>query len=255
MNRSTFMIGTNGYHKFILNLLSSIDSELFKSSQHEIIVLTDAPEDVCASEVYLEFREKIKVVEISSLGWPDATLLRFKLMLEHWEHANGQFVGYLDADCLVRDSETFLSGPIDAHESLLYFVAHPGYFQSPLWKRLAMASPYRGVYESRKLSKAFVPVRRRFGTYVCGGHWFGGRGAIRRMLEELDRCVDQDLEQNVVARFHDESHVNRFLAEGGHKILSPEWAYSSSNRRFRTQSPIVEVIDKDEKWFKMREAN
>jgi hypothetical protein len=253
MNRSTFMIGTNGYHKFILNLLSSIDPELFKSSQHEIIVLTDAVEDFCASMVYLKFRDKVKVVEIAPYGWPDATLLRFKLMLEHWELANGKFVGYLDADCLVRDSERFLSGPSQVDDSLLYFVAHPGYFQSPLWKRIAMASPYRGVYESRKSSTAFVPLKKRFGTYVCGGHWFGGRRAIRQLLEELDHCVDEDLGKDLIARFHDESHLNRFSTEGSYQILNPEWAYSSSNGRFRTALPIVEVIDKDETWFEKRE--
>ena len=252
MNRSTFIIGTNGYHEFILNLLNSLDLQAIERSSHEFIVLTDSPSDVLESEVYRQLSNQIKVAKVEPYGWPEATLFRFKLMLEHWDIASNPFVGYLDADCLIRDTKRFLNGPDLSDESLIYFVAHPGYFKSPLWKRLAIASPVRGVFETRKSSEAFVPFRRRFGTYVCGGHWFGGREPIRRMLEDLDYCVERDLQKDIVARFHDESHVNRFLQNAKVELLTPEWAYSPSHGSFRTDCPIVEVVEKDEKWFDSR---
>jgi len=62
-----------------------------------VILLTDPAEDNVLSDRELSGAE-LKTGEIESCRWPEATLLRFDLMLRFRNQVTGDIVMYLDAD-------------------------------------------------------------------------------------------------------------------------------------------------------------
>ena len=250
--RTTFVIATNGYERFALQLLGSMEHDAFMRSGHRFVLLTDAAPSLIAGGIVAPFADRVELVEIPSYGWPDATIRRFELMAANWGRVDTPYVGYIDADMTIRDTSAFLAGPEGLGESDLAFVAHPGYYRANLAKRLAMAMPPTCIYENHRSSTAYVRLRQRFETYVCGGQWLGGAEPVREMVEELSSRVVRDREAGVIARNHDESHINRYRLEVSHVVLDPSWAYSSIHGTFRTARPVAEVVEKTGEWFAMR---
>ena len=61
--------------------------------------------------------------------------------------------------------------------------------------------------------------------YVAGGLNGGTAAAYLALCRELKKRTDEDLQNNVIARFHDESQLNRLVAETPEKfrILPPDY--------------------------------
>jgi len=71
--------------------------------------------------------------------------------------------------------------------------------------------PAPAVYETRNESCAFIGASEGTRYYYSG--FFGGRRhKVYVMLRAIARCSDADLARGIIARVHDESHVNRFWA-------------------------------------------
>jgi len=71
--------------------------------------------------------------------------------------------------------------------------------------------PSDAVYETRNVSQASIKVGE--GTrYYYSGFFGGSRQKVYEMLLFIARNTEADLARGVVARVHDESHVNRFWA-------------------------------------------
>ena len=92
-----FVIATKSYREYALNLIKSALKSSEAKTQLEFILLTDK-QFVSETRVSDGDSIVIKTFQISSYGWPEATLLRFHLILDHWEHVTGEIVMYLDAD-------------------------------------------------------------------------------------------------------------------------------------------------------------
>lgn len=93
---------------------------------------------------------------------------------------------------------------------------HPGYFASTL-------SEY--PYERNPRSKAFI-AEGAGKMYFCGGFNGGRMKSFLKMAKTLRNNIDADLKKGIVARVHDESHLNRYFATNPPKvILSPSYCY------------------------------
>lgn len=60
---------------------------------------------------------------------------------------------------------------------------------------------------------------------MAGGLNGGTAAAYLALCRELKKRTDEDLQNNVIARFHDESQLNRLVAEmpGKFRILPPDY--------------------------------
>lgn len=165
---------------------------------HDIVMFTDAPDD---------FQVAIKIPRVH-LGYPRATLTRYqaiwsaRAILSTYDH-----IFYSDADMLfvapVTGDEIFSDG-ITATE-------HPGYVG------------LGGTPDKNTRSSAYLPSVR---TYFCGGFNGGTSAAFLRMAEAIDMAVNADDRKGVVALWHDESHLNRYLHDHPPaRILSPSFCY------------------------------
>jgi Glycosyltransferase family 6 len=90
-------------------------------------------------------------------------------------------------------------------------------------------------YERRENSTAYIP-------YGSGKSYFqgcisGGRAEeYLIMSKEIQENIDIDLKNEVVAIWHDESHLNKYFLNRKPKILPPSYAYPESMKiPFRKQ--------------------
>jgi histo-blood group ABO system transferase len=80
-------------------------------------------------------------------------------------------------------------------------------------------------YEGRLASKAYISPEK--GTrYYAGGFFGGTKNEFLSMAAELAGCIDEDLKNGVIAKWHDESHLNRYFADHPPAIeLTPSYCY------------------------------
>ena len=179
-------------------------------------------------------RINLMVHEVKAWGWPEATLLRYEFFSEASDQLNSDFLVYLDSDMRVVDDFGAITKQLLSGKGI-GVVRHPGYFILNKWKRikeyistpsLAISdiklglrnSGSLGAWETNKLSRAFVPRSLRR-TYVHGAIWFGYRDDFLRLCKTLAENTRIDLEKGVIAKWHDESHLNSFITKNRHKIF------------------------------------
>lgn len=203
-------ICTGAYVAFWEDFFRSFEENFLPATHKEYYVFTDAP---C---IYGEADcERVHKIEQENLGWPGNTLFRFKIFrrieseLEHFD-----YLFFMNANIICQQVVTeqeFL--PV---KERLLVVQHPGYYADP---------PYVYAYERRKASRAYIPYWKGK-TYVCGGVNGGRADAFLELIRKLDENIDKDYQKGVIASWHDESHINRYILErDDYRLLSPAYCY------------------------------
>lgn len=202
----------------------------------------------------------VRIYQVASLGWPDATLLRYQFFNDHIDAIRENFLLYLDADMEIQHSFRAKINTLWKKDRLS-LVQHPGYYRprglERLWLYLghpvlAVRDAFElvkvggiGAWERNPASRAFVERRLR-NRYVCGGCWMGPRQEIAGMIEDLAAATRQDQLDNFTAKWHDESHLNAYFATHGAELLGPEWCYADGYRNLARITPIVRAVEKGE---------
>jgi hypothetical protein len=65
------------------------------------------------------------------------------------------------------------------------------------------------------------------------------------MCYELMQQIDIDGNKNVMAKWHDESHLNAYAVRNKHVIVNPSYCFDSSYKQLSDLKPIVEAVDKN----------
>lgn len=185
------------YHKYIIPQINSIKENFKPSDDVTIFLFTDANYKYTEKQFYCK-----------SLGYPGATLWRFRTMLtQENELKKMDYLYYMDVDMLVVDKikEEVLSD--------LVATLHPGFIN------------IRGTYEDRLRSLAYVKSDEG-DQYFCGGFNGGSSVEYLKMVRQLAKNVGTDANNGIMAVWHDESHMNRYLIDNPPtKILSPAYCY------------------------------
>ena len=70
---------------------------------------------------------------------------------------------------------------------------------------------------------------------------------ILNMFSFISKQIEIDLSRNVIAKWHDESHSNKFFILYTTKVLSPEYCYNKSSCSiYKELVPRVVQVFKDE---------
>jgi len=148
------------------------------------------------------------------------------------------FLFYCDADMLFVDYVN--QDILPDNDSQLIGVEHPGACLMPrprnkfnkllkrlhLWHR-TVEERFRGSYETNPISTAYVrPDEGEI--YYAGGFVGGATGAFLEMSSCIRKNVDKDFDNNHIAIWHDESHLNRYFIDHPPKTLSPSYCYPES---------------------------
>jgi hypothetical protein len=210
MNKVAILyICTGKYDVFWEKFFLSCEKYFLNNCEKHYYVFTDA------EDIYLEEKcSRIHRIYQENLGWPGNTLKRFEIFykikdeLEHYD-----YIFFMNANLLFVDevNEEFL--PIK--EELLV-VKHPGYFDK---------SRTEFTYEDNPDSLAYISEEE--GEYYIAGGLNGGKAtAYIKLIETLKMNIEEDLKHDIIAKWHDESHINRYiLGRNDVKIIGPEYLY------------------------------
>ena len=91
-----------------------------------------------------------------------------------------------------------------------------------------MAMGLQGTFEENSVSTAFVPKEKR-GNYFAGGFNGGKSEFFLKMSEHIKNNVNKDFLSNIIAVWHDESHLNKYMTENAPTVvLTPSYCYPES---------------------------
>lgn len=136
------------------------------------------------------------------LPWPYITLKRFHFInSQARELANYEYIFFTNANLF--PIKPIGKEILPTNEQQFVFAEH--FFQSP-------QSIYRMTYERDPKSKAYIPYGE--GKYYVMGGFFGGKSmSFLNLSRHLQAQIDEDLKNGIIAQWHDESHLNRFVSD------------------------------------------
>lgn len=196
------VMATDKYTVFLPPLFRSADRYFLPGYDRTYFVFTDGQVPVS---------DHIVRIEQKRLGWPYDTMMRFKVYaLAAPYFADMDYVFAIDADMLFVDRV--------GAEILGERVAtrHPGY---------CLPQQPEDDYERAPTSKACV--KRGEGEYYFAGGFYGGtKDEFLKMARACTITIMDDLARGVIAKWHDESHLNRYFIDNPPSIvLSPSYCY------------------------------
>jgi hypothetical protein len=259
MTRLTiFSVATDRYLEFWLELLFSAEQFLDKDLNVQWILFTNRETDIPRA-VSETLGTNLVTVRFESSPWPTPTLLRYELLVKAADKIEGEIVMHLDADMLFAGSLTKkdLIQSIGNYEIAL--VRHPGYFRPYRFAKVmfyfknpryilsdlksCLLNGGRGSWEKNSDSLAFVSRKDRK-VYVCGATWFGKKNSIIDLCSSLSLRIQEDLSKNIIAKFHDESHLNWFAANNEVSLLSPKFCYDENYPQLSGIKPTLVAVEK-----------
>ena len=152
------------------------------------------------SDVAIDIFKKENICHIfqDDLGWPLNTLHRFK-MFSRIENliSSYDYLIFFNANCVIE--KKLKLEDIFPYEKGYTCCLHPGYF-----------SKNKDVlpFEKREKSTAYISDGEQ---YFAGGLIGGAGEQFIAAAKEMDRCIDEDFSSGLMAKWHDESHWNRFI--------------------------------------------
>ena len=205
MKIAILYICTGKYFIFWENFYRSMERYFLPYTIKHYFVFTD--------QNALLFNERVHLIYQQHLGWPFDTLLRFHMFHEIKEQLSQfDYIFFLNANMLCV-------APIDEEilpkEEQLVALLHPGFYAK---ERKFF------TYENDPASLAFIQKNK--GKYYFMGAFNGGKSkAYLKLIETLAHRIEKDLNKNIIAIWHDESHLNRYLLHKRVKKVDPSYGY------------------------------
>lgn len=188
MKIAILAVGTNKYRSLMLDLIESVDKKFLNKFEKDFIVFSD-------ENIFSEKFTNVIFNKIEHEQWPLNSLKRYQYFVDQ-KHVIDKYdyVFYFDADLLVVEN----INDFEFHD--LFAVSHPQNFFTPnLWE-----------IETNKNSTAYLDPEK-IGHYVQGCFWGGKPSEVLKMCETLYRNAKIDLDNNFIAKWFDESHLNHYF--------------------------------------------
>lgn len=204
MKIAILYICTGRYAQFFDTFYDSSERYMLNGMEKHYFVWTDNDQLTTAPNVTL--------IHHDCQGFPMDSLMRFDMFLSIADTLKAyDYTFFLNANML-------FVAPVDEAvlPTSLAAVVHPGYYNKPAW---------RYPYERNKASKAYIPPRQGDYKYYMGSLNGGKTNDYLLLAETCSRNIHDDLERGFIAKYHDESHLNRYLRDHTCKPLSPAYAY------------------------------
>ena len=232
MKVAIIFIGTNKYLDFLPTYYESIEKYFLPNSEKTIFAFTDGELD--------DVPDNIKGYHQEHLEWPYITLKRFEIINKARADLDSMdWLVFLDADTrvvdIVTEEEFFSDKP--------YFgVHHPCHAL-----KMQPHTEYPGAFETNTNSRAGVTEEDDTSMYYQGCLWGGRVPEVLDMIDELDSRVEEDLSNDVIAVWHDESQLNKFYSEVKEDVhlLGPQYAYPEVFKDYCNFDPKIVHLAKD----------
>lgn len=136
-----------------------------------------------------------------NLGWPFNTMKRFAMFERIKEQLkNFDYIFFINGNA--RFAETLDSNFISNSKNIIT-VQHPGFYRKDISEV---------PYERRTESNACIPYGK--GKFYVQGAFIGGKAeAFLNMVDELNKLTEDDIGKNIIAVWHDESFLNKYIVD------------------------------------------
>jgi hypothetical protein len=238
-------VATGRYLDFWKDQVKSAKDYLDQEARIEFVILTDNREglDDTVSKILYGTNWSLEIGYAPHEEWPFPTLFKFKHILRNAGLLQGETIWHLDADMLFADKNVEYELIEACRTKEMIFVCHPGFYRGNGLRKFAcyalrpslllrdskcyLSEQGLGTWEGNLESLAYVEPKKR-SNYVCGGSWGGEREAFLKFSEVLSGRIEIDLKSDLIARFHDESHINWYHSNFPSVLLSPKYCYEES---------------------------
>lgn len=203
-------ICTGEYVLFWKKFYKSMKRHFLRGADVHYYVFTDS------DKIYGEQNRDVHRIFQKQLGWPYDTLRRFDMFLSIEDQLNEcDYLFFFNSNLVIKKKITkneFLPTP----KEKLVFTKHPGFYSK---------GNEEFTYERNPESTAYIP-QGKGNVYVAGGLNGGEREAFLEMAKELRRRIAVDENNGIIAIYHDESQINRYVYElKDYKLLHPGFLY------------------------------
>lgn len=227
-------IGTSKYLNFLPKYYENIEKYFLPNTEKTFLVFTDGELNDLPENIIPYYQEHLE--------WPFITLKRFQILNKARDQIiKNDWLVFIDADALVVDK-------VEEHEFIsmdhdLFGVHHPcHHLGMPPHNKIS------GAFEINSSSLAYVDVEKELPkVYYQGCLWGGKVPQVLDMIDELESRIDTDLERDIVAIWHDESHINKYFIEHQNQVhtLGPEYAYPEIFAGYCDFDPKIVHLAKD----------
>ena len=254
------MVATNDFVNLWVQTALSLQSALGTSANDFNIHLFTNKKDDCERLIFLEnLKMSVEFHEIPGWGWPEATLLRYEFFDCISEELKEEILVYLDSDMHVRSNFLETLNP-DEWKNGIALVIHPGYVRfkgfAGIWQRIqspnllirdvlnSFLRKKTGDWESNEASEAFVP-REKQKKYVHGAIWMGKNRNLKELISRLSQNTSYDLDRGIIAKWHDESHLNWFCSNFEVTILDSRYSGFYRYRYLKKIDSMIVSVEKE----------
>lgn len=219
-------IATGRYTIFWEYFYKSSEQYLLPDCDKHYILFTDNAELLGQQSIYTN----VTIVKQEALEWPYITLMRYEIFLSirHLLH-------YPDFTFFFNGNTEFLSHiyqedllPQELRENLTF------YLQPHIFHRNRQKYPY----DRNPKSRAYIANDQ--GQYYFAGGIVGGRTKFfLKMCEVLNDNTTIDLQNGIIALWHDESHLNRFALDRQDIKVLPPYFTRGENEYWKKKSKLM----------------
>ena len=203
-------MATGAYHKFWKDFYITCEQYFCMDIEKGYEIFTDSPDDfkkVNDTNVYIH--------KIEDLGWIVNTSYKSKYICSIREELKKyDYVFYINSNFL-------FTAPIYAEEVLPD--ASNDYLTALSFDHYLQVDVRNYPYDRQPNCLAYIPIGQ--GKRYFQGGFYGGR--TKEMLLLSDWCkeaIAHDFNKKIVARFHDESYINRYMLDKKPKVLNDGYA-------------------------------
>lgn len=200
-------ICTGKYNIFWEDFYKTSQKYFLNNCNKEYFVFTDS------EYIYNEKDNKIHKIYQENLGWPYNTLMRFNMFKKIEDKLKKfDYIFFLNANMLFID---YIGNEILPIKEDLLVVKHPGFYNK---------NNLEFTYDRNEKSLAYIPFGE--GKYYVAGGFNGGKAEeFIKLIDKLDSNIKIDLDRNIIALWHDESHLNKYILDKKIKILGCDYIY------------------------------
>ena len=206
-------ICTGPYIAYWKNFYDSFESKFLPDWEKHYFVFTDN------AEIYQKENARVHYKYQMPLPWPLIALLKFHIALSaENELKQFDFIYISNANIICEQviKEEDILPRSDKGEHFV-FTLHPGYY--------SCKHCYFYPYERDSNSLAYIPYNQGK-LYVYGNMEGGYTKYYIELLKDWDVRIMEDLKNRKIAKWHDESYVNHYVAmHNDYRVLNPGYCY------------------------------
>ena len=222
-----FYICTGKYAIFWEQFFISAEKHFCPGIKKQYFVFTD-------QEIKLK-NEHVKIIHQPRLGWPFDTLKRFHLFNNIREEAmRCDYLYFFNAN-MVFLRDVMPSDIFPTEEEQIVVTRHPFYYESAIG----------GPFETDPKSAAYIKDTDAT-WYVAGGLSGGIAKHYYELGDQIIKTVDQDLAQDHISPWWDESHLNYHIAQHkNYRVLHPGFICPDQRKKGFPFKVYLVVLDKN----------